>query len=79
MESSIGATVPQWGSGAIGLVRNSSRKWQRTLRQTTAHTGTALGLVTAGVPVQEVAFILSAVVLLSLARLVLRRRLENLM
>lgn len=41
--------------------------------------GTALGLVTDGFPVQEIAFILSAVVLLSLVRLVLLRRLENLM
>ncbi len=41
--------------------------------------GTALGLVTDGFPVQGIAFILSAVALLSLVRLVLLRRLENLM
>ena len=41
--------------------------------------GATLGLVTDGFPVQEIAFILSAVALLSLVRLVLLRRLENLM
>ena len=41
--------------------------------------GTALGLVTDGFPFPEVAFILSAAVLLSLVRFVLLRRLENLM
>lgn len=41
--------------------------------------GAALGLVTDGFPLPEVGFILSAAVLPSLVRLVLLRRLENLM